>query len=296
MKKIANLEECQKIFKDYLVKSIDINFLDENINEIIKYFLLSDGKRLRPMLALATFSMYSDDYEKILPFASCIEYIHNYSLIHDDLPCMDNDDFRRGKETVHKKFGQDMAVLTGDALLNTAFEMALKHIDNLKDIEEIKSSIKALKLIASKSGANGMIKGQVIDIKDNSNTIDEIKDMYDLKTSNLFTSSIISGAIIANCDKNELDLLDEFSIYFGRVFQLIDDIDDYENDLKQGKLSFATEYGIDKTIQIAETSFEKCIDVLETLEKTYSRNINIMLEIIKPLKTFLINKKNGGYK
>ena len=153
-------------FNNYLSSLLEYdNSPQHKVIDSMKYSLFSGGKRIRPLLSLITFCEFSEDsLDKILPFAASIEMIHTYSLIHDDLPAMDDDDFRREKPTNHKVYSEGIAILAGDGLLNMSMEILLRHIENIEDPEDLKRAIRAMKYIYNATGVNGMIGGQTIDI------------------------------------------------------------------------------------------------------------------------------------
>ena len=177
------------------------------IIESIEYSLFTGGKRLRPIMAIKSYEMFNNQVREIIPFAIGIEMIHTYSLIHDDLPAMDDDDFRRGKPTNHKVFGDAMAILAGDGLLNLSFETILDFIDShAKDIKDYKKYTRALKEISKYSGIYGMIGGQVVDLLLSHDSVTEEKliFMYKAKTAALIQSALVSGAIVGEADEEEI--------------------------------------------------------------------------------------------
>lgn len=212
----------------------------KKIYESMTYSLSSGGKRIRPLLSLLTYSSIVSEeemnYEKILPYATAIELIHTYSLIHDDLPAMDNDDLRRGKPTNHKVFSEAIAILAGDGLLNLACEVMAKDLEKIEDPKELKRGIKAMKYILTASGVHGMIGGQVIDIEfsDDMN-VDICETMYKLKTAALIRAAIVSGAIIAGASDEEITTLEEFANCIGIAYQIKDDILDLDQDNSKNK-------------------------------------------------------------
>ena len=216
-------KEKVSIVDEYLGQIIEVKENPQKIiYQAVNYSLLSGGKRLRPVLFLGAYELFRDDLKKALPFACAMEMIHTYSLIHDDLPAMDNDDYRRGKLSNHKKFGEARAILAGDALLNKAFETGLDAAINFKGM----NAIKALKLIADSSGTEGMIGGQVIDIdgENKISSIEDLKYMYSLKTGAIIKSSVTAGATLAGATENEIKLLENYAEKIGIAFQIVDDI------------------------------------------------------------------------
>lgn len=215
------LNEKTNIVDEYLSKKITRkNNSQKIIYEAMNYSLLSGGKRLRPVLLIGSYELFKDNINEALPFACAMEMIHTYSLIHDDLPAMDNDDYRRGKLSNHKKFGEANAILAGDALLNKAFEVGLEAAIYLNT----QNVLKALKIIADSSGTEGMIGGQVTDMEGNISSIEELKYMYSLKTGAIIKSSVIAGATLAGASNEEIDALEIYSEKIGIAFQIEDDI------------------------------------------------------------------------
>lgn len=203
------------------------------ICEAMRYSLFAGGKRIRPVLAVAAYQLYREDPAPVMPFACAIEMIHTYSLIHDDLPAMDNSDLRRGRPTNHKVYGEAIAILAGDALLNAAFEIVFD-----ADSTYQPSLFQAVRLIVESSGVYGMIGGQVMDIGSENRTIDigELKQLHAKKTGALIRASVLSGAICAGADAKQTEYLDEFAKQLGLAFQIKDDILNVEGDtVKLGK-------------------------------------------------------------
>jgi len=242
--------------------------------EPMQYSLSVGGKRIRPILMMATFRMYSDKLETILPFAAAMEMIHTYSLIHDDLPCMDNDDLRRGKPTNHKIYGEGIATLAGDGLLNEAMIIMFNScLDG--DIKKIEGS----NIIAKAAGAEGMIKGQIIDINSEGTKISEetLLNMHKNKTGQLIKASILAGAKIGRANNDEIEVLVQFGEKLGLAFQVKDDILDVEgnpemlgktqSDMDNNKTNFITMYGIEKCKDLCNKLTNECYELLNSLNK-----------------------------
>lgn len=205
------------------------------LRESMEYALFSGGKRYRPTLMLCAYRSFGGEINPtVLRFAVAIECLHTYSLVHDDLPCMDNDDMRRGVPTVHKKFNETTAVLAGDALLNYAYETIFSAI---KASGYDKNFVRAGELFSKSTGASGMIKGQVLDLNFNGN-IDELYRVYRHKTADLLSAAITIGAILAGASDEEVLSMSEFAYGFGYAFQIIDDILDGKNEDKCTILRF----------------------------------------------------------
>lgn len=245
--------------------------IDDKIFQAMEYSLMSGGKRLRPILLMAAADSISNDGEKFLPIACALEMIHTYSLIHDDLPAMDNDDYRRGKLTNHKVFGEATAILAGDGLLTLAFEVMTRQ----KDIEP-KILIEVIHEIATAAGIAGMIGGQSIDLQSEGKHINmmTLRKMHIGKTGALFLAAIRSGAILAGAPKEKLDALTKYAENFGLAFQITDDILDVTgdekslgkpvgSDAKNGKSTYVTLMSLDEAKFLAEKTVETAVDALK---------------------------------
>mgnify|MGYP000844281726 FL=1 len=230
-------------FNNYLSSLLEYDDSPQHkVIDSMKYSLFSGGKRIRPMLTLLTYSEFSseeDSFDKILPFAVAIEMIHTYSLIHDDLPAMDNDDFRREKPTNHKVYTEGIATLAGDGLLNMSMEILLRHIENLEDKEDLKRAIRAMKYIYNATGVNGMIGGQTIDIdfKVADYNEDICENMYKLKTGALIKASVVVGGIIAGVEADNITKLSKFGENIGLAYQYEDDLLDEDKDPDSGEIN-----------------------------------------------------------
>ncbi len=224
----------------------------QHLFEAARYSLLGGGKRLRPILAIATAEMLGKNRDHVLTPACCLELIHTYSLIHDDLPCMDDDDFRRGKPSLHKAYPEGHAVLTGDYLLTHAFEV----LANLPYLTSHKK-VALISILATRAGGSGMIAGQVMDLAAEGKEMDSkaLELMHLKKTGALITASVEFGAIIAEAAPSEMELLRSFSHDIGLAFQIVDDILDLTasekkhgkvvaSDVINGKTTYATLLGI----------------------------------------------------
>lgn len=253
--------------KKYLKKE---NNPQKEIYEAMEYSLMAGGKRLRPVIMLLAGEMCGGNISTIMPFACAMEMIHTYSLIHDDLPAMDNDDLRRGKPTNHKVFGEDMAILAGDALLNKAMETAL-----LSDADD-SVKVKALKILFSSSGTEGMIGGQVIDIKNQEHTHKELLNLHLLKTGAIIRSSGVLGGVLSGASGEEIEAIDSFCKNLGIAFQIQDDLLDVlgnveelgkpvGSDQSNEKTTYVTLFGVEKSKELvvehtrnAKKSIENC--------------------------------------
>lgn len=263
------------------------------IYEAMNYSLMSGGKRLRPVLLLGTFEMFSSDYKQAMPFALALEMIHTYSLIHDDLPAMDNDDYRRGRLSNHKKYGYANAILAGDALLNKAFEIALEGTQNGK--LDLENCVKALNVIAKSSGADGMVGGQVIDMSGNDKikSIEDLKYMYSLKTGAIIKSSVIAGAILGNANAQELDALKTYSENIGLAFQIEDDILDETSNLEKLGKKTGSDKANDKITYLRFKNIEESQMDVFTLTKMAIQSLSIFgdkADYLIKLAQFLTNR------
>ncbi len=227
------------------------------IYEAMNYSLLSGGKRLRPILLLGAYELFEEDEDAVMPFACAMEMIHTYSLIHDDLPAMDNDDYRRGRLSNHKKFGEAAAILAGDGLLNKAFESGLKAALNNK--VDMLSAVKALSEISKSSGPDGMIGGQVVDMFGNEkiSSIEDLKYMYSLKTGAIIKSSVTAGALLGGADKKQLEALESFAEKIGLAFQIEDDILDVTSTLETLGKSIGSDEANNKVTYLSFVSIEE---------------------------------------
>ena len=265
------------------------NIIDEKLFEAMKYSLLSGGKRLRPVLLMAAADSCGVNGEKFLSVASAVEMIHTYSLIHDDLPCMDNDDYRRGKLTNHKVFGDAIALLAGDALLTLAFETVTRQENVDKKI-----LLEVVKEFSIAAGAAGMVGGQVIDLESENKKIDlaTLKKMHIGKTGALFKAAIRAGAILANADNKKISALTTYAENFGLAFQITDDILDVVgdeknlgkpvgSDEKNHKSTYVTLTSLDTAKTLAENAVADAIDSI----KNFGDNANFLRELVKFLIT-----------
>lgn len=239
----------------------------KTIIEAMNYSLKAGGKRLRPILTLESCKIVGGNEEDAIPFAMAIEMIHTYSLIHDDLPALDNDDLRRGKPTNHKVFGEGMATLAGDALLNYAFELMLS---SSIDKEDSNKYLKAINEVAKHAGIYGMIGGQVVDVESENKIIDKDKlDFIHLnKTAAMIVGCMRAGAIIGGASEEELEKVTKYGRNIGLSFQIVDDILDITgdedklgkpigSDLENHKSTYPSLLGLEKSREIARQLIEE---------------------------------------
>lgn len=264
-----------------------------NYNKIIydasSYSINVGGKRIRPILFILGYYIYKKEYKNVMQMACAIEMIHTYSLIHDDLPCMDNDDLRRGKPTNHKVYGENIAVLAGDNLLNeamiTMMDFALKNGGN---------SLKSAYEIASSAGAEGMIGGQVVDVMSEGKSIskEELEYMHAKKTGSLIRCSILAGAMLADAPEEDLELLRKYGEKLGLVFQIKDDILDVIGDAKllgknvhvdeeNNKTNFISVYGLEKCQSLCEDLSDECVNILKFLSVDADELVELTYRLLK---------------
>ena len=281
--------ELDAFLKDLLDKKINI---DNELKDSIIYSSIGYGKRIRGYLSFEIANFFGADKSDALKLASAIELIHTYSLIHDDLPALDNDDYRRNKLSNHKQFSESTAILSGDALQSLAFEILS---DKMEKIDTSKQ-LKLINYLSNNIGPNGMVGGQIIDInsKENQLSIDEVNVMHNLKTANLFSFSCQSGAIIGNADDKEVDAFENYGRNFGIVFQIIDDVLDQVGDpenigktlgkdkINQNK-TYLNFYSIEECLEIAAKYSEKAINSLNIFDQLPEVFINA-LDFIKSRK------------
>lgn len=257
--------------------------------EAMNYSILAGGKRLRPMILSETFKMCGGTSKAVEPFMAAIEMIHTYSLVHDDLPAMDNDDYRRGNLTTHKKFGEDIGILAGDGLLNFAYETMLKafgfcYNDNNCcnsqpcDCVKVENVINACKILAEKAGIYGMVGGQTLDVLLTNKAMNEeqLDFIFRLKTGALLEASFIIGAALAGTDDKNIKILSEVGKKVGLAFQIQDDILDVIStqevlgkpvlsDEKNNKTTYVTLYGMEKALSNVEILSKEAIELLKTI-------------------------------
>lgn len=247
----------------------------KTVLEAVNYSILAGGKRLRPMLMQETYRMFGGDGEVVKPFMAAMEMIHTYSLVHDDLPAMDNDEYRRGKKTTHAVYGEAMGILAGDALLNLAFETASEAFT----IEISPRTARALQILARKAGIYGMIGGQVVDVESEGQPLsrEKLDFIYRLKTSALIEAAMMIGAVLAGATDEEMAAIERVAGDVGLAFQIQDDILDVTSTLevlgkpihsddKNNKTTYVTLEGLEKARKdVAEIS-ERAIRTLESLK------------------------------
>ena len=282
------IKQLKELVDNYLSNYFkDKGSYNSLIYDAASYSLNVGGKRIRPILFMLVYFMYKGEDKEIIDMAAAIEMIHTYSLIHDDLPCMDNDDLRRGKPTNHKVYGENIAVLAGDALLNEAMILLMDF-----SIKHGKDALVATREIAYAAGADGMIGGQVVDIINEGKRIskEELNYMHLKKTGELIRSSIVAGAILAEADKSEIDLLNKFGMNLGLAFQIKDDILDVTGDVEKlgkntladvNKSNFITMYGLEECKVMCEDLTAECITILDKISVNTDILKELTIELLK---------------
>jgi geranylgeranyl diphosphate synthase type II len=225
----AYLEDRQGIVEEALQRYLPENDIPAKIYEAVRYSVFNGGKRIRPILCLAAAEAVGGDLVPAIPVACALELIHTYSLIHDDLPAMDNDDFRRGKPTCHKVFGEGMAILVGDALLTEAFVLLSRAEKVMLSAER---RLAVIQEIARAAGIGGMVGGQALDVMSEKTGADEktLEEIHRRKTGALIVAAVRSGALIFNAGKEKIQALTEYGMNLGQAFQIADDILNVEGD------------------------------------------------------------------
>lgn len=302
MKKTFKKSEKSKgsLYPEYLAKEVDrylksylkkYESIPEELKNSIRYSIESSGKRFRPVLSLATAKSLGFEISHIMPTACAIEFIHTYSLIHDDLPAIDNDDLRRGKPTCHRQFGEDIAILTGDALFAESFNIIIK--DQIAD-PDIK--LRVLDELITASGASGMVAGQIVDVCSTGTIItkERLEYMHLNKTAKLITAAVRSSAILCNAGPQILEGLTEYGLNIGLAFQITDDILDItSNSVLTGKThgkdslrlknTYPHLWGLEESKKIAQRKISKALGSI--------KNINIDTRLLVDIAEFILIRK-----
>ena len=278
----------EQALSDELAKT---DILDNTLRESMSYSLMAGGKRLRPVLLMAAADAVGADGTKFLPVACALEMIHTYSLIHDDLPAMDNDDYRRGKLTNHKVYGDGIAILAGDALLTRAFTVILRQKDAAPE-----ALLRVVDEISRAAGAEGMVGGQVLDIKAENRSIsmEELRRVHMGKTGALFHAALRSGAILAGATEQQLAALTAYADHFGLAFQITDDILDVigsaeeigkpvGSDAKNHKSTYVSLTSLSEAQDLARRTVDEALDALSVF--------GAEAEFLRELVSYLVNRK-----
>lgn len=275
----ARVRSVEEIIKKYLPEE---KGYQKTVMEAMNYSVLAGGKRLRPMLMQETYRMFGGEGEEVEPFMAAIEMVHTYSLVHDDLPCMDNDEYRRGRKTTHVVYGEGMAVLAGDGLLNYAFETAVKAFDKAKDAQQLDRAAKALAVFAKKAGIYGMIGGQTADIEAENMgkevTQESLLFIHEHKTAALVQSAMMVGAILAGAEEESVCRIETCAYNIGLAFQIQDDILDITGSLevlgkavgsdeKNHKATYVTMKGMEQAKKDVERLSEEAVSIITSFPK-----------------------------
>ena len=269
--KIAHIEN---VLQEYLPKE---EGYAAKVMEAMNYSVLAGGKRLRPMLMEETYRMFGGKGKEIEPFMAAQEMIHTYSLVHDDLPCMDNDEYRRGRKTTHAVYGEGMAVLAGDALLNYAFETACKAFAMTTDAAK---AAKALTVLAGKAGIYGMIGGQTADIMAEDAPAEQVTEellmyIHENKTAALIQSSMMIGAILAGADEAQVKDIEKVGYNIGIAFQIQDDILDVTGTFEELGKPIGSDEKNDKVTCVSLMGLQKAKEEVERLSKEAVALLNL---------------------
>lgn len=270
------VRETEEIILSYLPKA---EGFQKTIMDAMHYSMTAGGKRLRPlMLSEAFFLCGGRKRELAEPFMAAMEMIHTYSLVHDDLPAMDNDEYRRGRKTTHIMYGEDMAILAGDALLNYAFETAQKAFSSCGTFEEYKRVAEAFGILSKKAGIYGMIGGQVVDVENTEKELsrEQLDFIYHLKTSALIESSLLIGAVLAGAGEEQQKQIEQAGTLVGLAFQIRDDILDVtstteelgkpvHSDEKNNKTTYVTFEGLKKAEDHVKELSEQAMHIMEQM-------------------------------
>lgn len=288
---MSNFNDYSELINNKLLEYLpDKNNLQKTVVEAMEYSLKAGGKRIRPVLVLEFCRVCGGDINKALPFACAIEMSHTYSLIHDDLPCMDDDDFRRGRPSNHVVFGEAMATLAGDALLTRAFEIMLAP-ETVKNVGADKA-VKAAACLADNLGVYGMVGGQVIDLESENKIVgqDVLDNMHKLKTGALITACAEIGCIIAGASEDKIKAAVNYAKAIGLAFQIVDDILDVTStteklgkkvgsDKDENKSTYVSIMGLEKSRQTVKELTDKALSALDEFgdDNEFLKNLAISL-------------------
>lgn len=308
------LKEKKELIDSFLQSYLESPIASAILSSAMAYSIFAGGKRIRPILTLASYEACGGNAEDIIPYASALELIHTYSLIHDDLPAMDNDNLRRGKPTSHKVFGEGLAILAGDALLTEAFYLlssikTQKPKSNLRNVTSFSGNahhsshitrhaiLRVIREVAMASGLHGMVGGQAEDIssEDKVMDIDTLLFIHSHKTGALITASVRTGAILAGAGKKRLSALTQYGENIGLAFQIIDDILDVKGDSatlgkttgsdeRKKKMTYPGLYGIDFSIKKAETLINGALKALGHFSEE--------ADPLRGIATYIFQRKN----
>lgn len=282
---------AEEVIKKYLPKE---EGFAKNMAQAMNYSMLAGGKRLRPLLMEETYRLFGGEEKVIEPFMAGMEMIHTHSLIHDDLPAIDNDDYRRGRLTTHKVYGEAMGVLSGAALLNYAYEVMLQALALTEEKERV---IKALTLMANKTGIYGMLGGQSVDVENDGKplTKEMLDYIYRNKTSALIEAAMMTGAILAGAEEKEVEIIGEAAGKIGLAFQIQDDILDVtsteeelgkpvHSDEKNNKVTYVSLFGIQEASEQVKRLSEEAVSLIRGLHQKNEFLCTLIQELVSRRK------------
>lgn len=287
----VRVQEIEQIIKSYLPEETGYQ---KTVLQAMNYSMLAGGKRLRPMLMQETYRMFGGNGREIEPFMAAIEMIHTYSLVHDDLPAMDNDEYRRGRKTTHVVYGEAMAILAGDGLLTYAFETATKAF-SIGGSQKTALVGRAIGILAQKAGIDGMLGGQCVDVEAEDPKVqvdmDRLLYIHDKKTAAMIQSSMMIGAVLAGAGENDIVSLEKIGYLVGLAFQIRDDILDIEgtqeelgkpigSDAKNHKATYVSLAGMEKAKQDVEDFSALAIDMVQNLSSGSSFLTDMIRDLV----------------
>lgn len=284
------ISQAEGVLKKYLPEEEGFS---QKVRKAMNYSVTAGGKRLRPVLMRESFLLFGGEGELVEPFMAALEMIHNYSLVHDDLPAMDNDEYRRGLRTTWKVYGEGMAVLAGDGLLNLAYETAFRALDEAQDTTALQRAASALKVLGHKAGIYGMIGGQCADLEAESKahvTEEELLFIHENKTAALIQAAMMIGAILAGAGKQAVDAMERAAYLIGIAFQIQDDILDVTSspevlgkpvgsDERNHKLTYVTLHGIEDSEKEVKRMSTEAIGIL----KSFAQRNEFLEELVLAL-------------
>lgn len=278
--------------KGYLPSGV---FTEQTLIDSMEYSLMCGGKRIRPLLTLLFCELCGEDAKKALPFACAVEMIHTYSLIHDDMPCMDDDDYRRGKPSNHKVYGEDIATLSGDALQSLAFEIMTS--DDVANSISPKNALKAANTLAKYCGVLGMVGGQVIDIQNEGKKADItiLQEMDEKKTAALIKASCEMGCIVAGADEAKINAATQYAHSIGIAFQIVDDILDVTSTSEELGKPVGSDSENDKSTYVSLLGIDKCRELVKELTESAINSLSVFendTQTLKDLALSLANRNN----
>lgn len=269
----TKLREIEEILRNALPQEVSYQ---KTIQEAMEYSLMAGGKRIRPMLLMEAYHLFGgQNLSLVSSFMAALEMIHTYSLVHDDLPAMDNDEYRRGRQTTHVVYGEDMGILAGDALLNYAYETAVRGV---RAAEDLTCGLRAMEILTDKAGVYGMVGGQVVDVELTGHPVDaeRLQFIYQLKTGALLEAALMIGAALAGASEREIGCMEEIGRNVGMAFQIQDDILDLtstteelgkpvHSDERNKKTTYVTLYGMEKAVEAVQQYSAAALEQLESL-------------------------------